>query len=159
MRNIFIFDLDMTVIDSSHRTPNKPDGTLNLVKYLSLKTRPRIFADKLLPLANFMKKVINSDNYTIVATARILSDDDLDFLREHEIMPHKILSRDTDYDMTLGDGYMKAYKLARLLSLKQFASKPKYMFEDSPTVLRAMRKRGIVVLNANHINRRLAYGH
>jgi len=158
MRNIFIFDLDMTVIDSSHRAPNKSDGTLNLVKYLSLKTRPRIFADKLLPLARFMQRAINSDNYTIVATARILSDDDLDFLTEHGIMPHKILSRDTDYDMTIGDGYMKSYKLARLLALKQFSDKPKYMFEDSPTVLKALRRRGIVVLNAAHINRRLAYG-
>ena len=51
-KKIAIFDLDGTVIDSSHRTPNKPDGTLDLEGYFELRTRKNIFKDTLLPLAD-----------------------------------------------------------------------------------------------------------
>ena len=34
MKRVVIFDLDETVVDSAHRTPNNPDGTLNLSRYL-----------------------------------------------------------------------------------------------------------------------------
>jgi hypothetical protein len=58
MKKIAIFDLDGTVIDSEHRTPNKADGTLDLERYFELKTRENIFRDTVLPLADRMKEMI-----------------------------------------------------------------------------------------------------
>ena len=80
IKNIYIFDLDQTVIDSSHRNPTNSDGTLNFQKYFKLRTRRNIFKDKLLPLANIFKQVNTDENYVIIATARTIDYDDIDFL-------------------------------------------------------------------------------
>ena len=39
LKKVVVFDLDGTVIDSAHRTPNLPDGTLDLAGYHKRKTR------------------------------------------------------------------------------------------------------------------------
>ena len=80
-KKIAIFDLDGTVIDSSHRTPNKPDGTLDLEGYFELRTRKNIFKDTLLPLAEKMKEMYASgDYYIVICTARGMCQADYDFL-------------------------------------------------------------------------------
>ena len=66
MKKIAVFDLDGTVIDSEHRTPNKADGTLDLDGYFQLRTRENIFKDTLLPLAEIMKEMYDSGDYHIV---------------------------------------------------------------------------------------------
>ena len=83
-KKIVIFDLDETVIDSSHRTPNNPDGTLNLNKYFELKNRENIFKDSLLPLAAKMKELYASGEYhVVICTARHMDENDFDFLEHH----------------------------------------------------------------------------
>ena len=47
----YIFDLDHTVIDSSHRQLTKADGSLDLAHWITNNTREKIMADSLLPLA------------------------------------------------------------------------------------------------------------
>ena len=64
-KKIAIFDLDGTVIDSSHRTPNKPDGTLDLEGYFELRTRKNIFKDTLLPLAEKMKEMYAAGHWNL----------------------------------------------------------------------------------------------
>ena len=49
IRNISIFDLDGTVIDSSHRQATKPDGTLNLEHWFENATPDKIAQDRILP--------------------------------------------------------------------------------------------------------------
>ena len=39
IKKIAIFDLDGTLVDSSHRTPNNADGTLDLQGYYKNRTR------------------------------------------------------------------------------------------------------------------------
>ena len=51
IKNISIFDLDGTIIDSSHRQATLPDGTLNLAHWFENATPEKIFEDKVLPLA------------------------------------------------------------------------------------------------------------
>ena len=48
---IYIFDLDHTVIDSSHRQLTRADGSLDLDHWIENCTREKIYQDKLLPLA------------------------------------------------------------------------------------------------------------
>ena len=52
-KNIWVFDLDGTTIDSTHRQITNPDGTLNLDLWRHNSTRSKIFKDKLLPLGEF----------------------------------------------------------------------------------------------------------
>ena len=54
---LFIFDLDGTTIDSSHRQNTLPDGSLNLDAWVRNNTPEKIAADTLLPLAASWKTI------------------------------------------------------------------------------------------------------
>lgn len=152
---VMIFDLDETVVNSAHRTPNHPDGTLNLPLYLSMKTRENTMRDTLLPLANVWKALDLSKTYVIVCTARTWSDFDQEFLDIHGLKAHKIVARFTEKDKTRRDAELKTKGLA-FLRLKQFAKLPKVMFDDAKPVLKAIREMGIPCLNSHKVNKILA---
>lgn len=157
MKRIVVFDLDETIIDSKHRTPNRPDGTLDLDRYFALKNRESIFRDSLLPLADTFKRLCRRDNYVVICTARAMNQDDFDFLSHHGLHAHKILCRPADgSENHIKDPVLKARKIQRLRNLKQFRGKPVTMFDDSAPVIREMRKTGIVCLNAIKVNEALA---
>jgi hypothetical protein len=91
--DLYIFDLDGTVIDSDHRTPNNPDGTLNLEGYFAKKSRQNIFKDTLLPLAKVMRSAWEGGDYVAIATARDMGKDDYDYLAHHGLWFHQIIGR------------------------------------------------------------------
>lgn len=153
MKNVVIFDLDGTVIDSSHRTPTRNDGTLDLESYIRLRSRKTIFQDTLFPLAKIMRQLAKSGNYIIISTARIIDQDDLDYLAEMDIPYHKIFSRpenDRSKDADLKLRTMRSFR-----NLKQFRDKPWFMFEDATPVIAAMRKAGVRCLNSVKVNEKL----
>jgi FMN phosphatase YigB (HAD superfamily) len=156
MKRVVIFDLDETVVDSAHRTPNHPDGTLNLPLYLTLKTRENTLQDGLLPLAEYWRSLDLSNTYVIVCTARTWADFDQEFLDIHGLRAHKIIARFTPAQCKMRDAELKSRGLRKLFSLRQFRHLPKYMFEDAKPVISAIRKLGIVCLNSHKINRRLS---
>jgi len=69
----YIFDLDHTVIDSSHRQHTKPDGSLDLDNWRENCTQQKIMADKILPLADLMRSAWSNGHNVIICTARVLS--------------------------------------------------------------------------------------
>lgn len=157
MKRIVVFDLDETIIDSAHRTPNRPDGTLDLDRYFAMKNRESIFRDTLLPLAEVFKRLDRSENYVVICTARAMNQDDYDFLAAHGLDAHKVLCRPLDgSENHVKDATLKARKIQRLRNLKQFRGKPVVMFDDSPPVIKKMREIGIACLNAIKVNRTLA---
>jgi len=156
-KNIVIFDLDATVVNSDHRTPNFPDGTLNLELYLENKTRENTLKDTLLPLANFWKSLDTKTSYIVVCTARSWADFDQEFLDIHGLSAHKILHRAADGS----ENHVKCAKLKikwlnRVLNLKQFAKLPAIMFDDTASVISEMRKNGLTCLNSFKVNQKLA---
>lgn len=155
LKRIVIFDLDETVVDSAHRTPNHADGTLNLPLYLQLKTRENTLRDGLLPLATFWRSLDLSETYVIVCTARTWADFDQEFLDMHGLHAHKIIARFTPAQCKMRDPELKRRGLRKLFSLRQFRHLPKYMFDDAKPVISAMRELGIVCLNSHKVNRRL----
>lgn len=156
-KRICVFDLDETLIDSSHRTPNRPDGTLDLDRYFAMKNRESIFQDTLLPLATFFKAIDRSENYVVICTARAMNSDDFDYLAHHGIDAHLVLCRPADgSENHIGDATLKARKIQRLRNLRQFSGKPVYMWDDAIPVIRKMREIGVRCLNAVKVNQRLA---
>lgn len=156
MKRVVIFDLDETVVDSAHRTPNNPDGTLNLPLYMTLKTRENTMRDGLLPLAKFWKSLDLSETYVIVCTARTWTDFDQEFLDLHGLRAHKIIARFTPAQCKMRDPDLKRRGLSKLFALKQFKNLPKFMFDDAKPVIAEMRRMGLVCLNSHKINRRLS---
>ena len=148
-----IFDLDETVIDSKHRTPNNPDGTLNLAAYRANHNRKNVFKDKLLPLAKTMRKLHELGHEIIILTARDMAKFDYDYLNFHNLKFTKILSRDNadTIHYSLPDGEYKAHWILKAGIPVDGA----VMFEDSPKVKSALRKMGLPVLCAHKINRKL----
>ena len=151
-----IFDLDETVINSAHRTPNFPDGTLNLAAYIELHTDENVAKDTLLPLAKVMQDAIKAGYKVAILTARDMMAADYQFLAENGILPKHIYSRDkckTKKHYFMKDGEYKA---------KWFSMMPKsltnnncIMFDDAKPVKSAMRKIGVICLCAHKVNAKL----
>jgi hydroxymethylpyrimidine pyrophosphatase-like HAD family hydrolase len=157
MKRIVVFDLDETLVDSSHRTPNRPDGTLDLERYFALKTWDSTMQDTLLPLADTFKRLDRSENYVVICTARQMQEMDYEFLRRHGLHYHKMMCRPVDgSENHLKDGALKRAKLQRLRNLKQFRNLPVIMFDDAKPVISEMRRIGVACLNAIKVNRKLA---
>lgn len=69
---IYIFDLDHTVVDSSHRQATRPDGSLDLDHWREHSTPALIERDSLLPLAHEWRKLHRRGHTIIVCTARVM---------------------------------------------------------------------------------------
>lgn len=150
--NILIFDLDGTTINSDHRHATLADGTLNLEAWKENCTPEKIFQDTVLPLGKLVSK-LSKKHFTIVCTARNMSDADFEFLMDNGICVDKIISR--PFGNNEPDAQLKKKQLNSFLSLKQFKHKNKIMFDDADSVRSTLRKIGITVIHPNKINERL----
>lgn len=151
----FIFDLDHTVIDSSHRQLTRADGSLDLTHWRENCTREKIMADKLLPLARVMQDALLADNLNvIICTARVISIHDIAFLAKNKMLAKYILSRPVDCD--LPDDQLKLQLLQQYCRKHSITwarfTRNAYMFDDNLNVLDTLGRQGIRTLNAITIN-------
>ena len=153
IKQISIFDLDGTTIDSSHRQVTDSKGNLDLAKWFENSTPSKIFADKVLPLASQIRRRNKKGDYTIVHTARNMSFADYEFLMENGICPDKIISRPKGN--MIADGVLKRKQLSSLFNLKPFKKANKVMFDDNKEVKTEVSKIGVTVFNPNKLNERL----
>ena len=153
IKQISIFDLDGTTIDSSHRQVTDSKGNLDLKKWFENSTPSKIFADKVLPLASQIRRRNKKGDYTIVHTARNMSFADYEFLMENGICPDKIISRPKGN--MIADGVLKRKQLSSLFNLKPFKKANKVMFDDNKEVKAEVSKIGVQVFNPNKLNERL----
>ena len=150
----YIFDLDHTVIDSSHRQLTRADGTLDLDNWIANCTAEKINQDKLLPLARLMRSAYSNGHHVVICTARVLSIHDHCFLADNNLRANYILSR------ALGDNRADA-EMKRDLLINYFASKNvplarwtrnAVFYDDNDAVLSMARDLGITAKNAIQIN-------
>jgi FMN phosphatase YigB (HAD superfamily) len=134
----FIFDLDHTVIDSSHRQLTRPDGSLDLAHWRENCTREKIFRDRLMPLANFWRRVYDAQHTVIVATARVMTRHDFDYLHHHNLRFDSVVHRQPGEDTP--DAEMKTAKLARLFSAGNIEASRCVMFDDNTSVRHMVRR-------------------
>ena len=150
----FIFDLDHTVIDSSHRQLTKADGSLDLTHWRENCTHEKIMGDTLLPLARTMQDAINNGQNVIICTARVLGRSDIIFLAKHGLLASVILSRpegDNTPDAELKTRLLKQHCQVVGITWARF-TRSAYMFDDNVNVLAEMKSHGITALNAIKIN-------
>lgn len=153
----FIFDLDHTVIDSSHRQLTRADGSLDLDHWRENCTPEKIFSDTLLPLADVMRRYYDEGHEIVVCTARVCTDADISFLAHHGLRYHHFLSRAPD-DMR-GDADYKSEKLAEWAAANNKPDnwrRDAVMFDDNVSVIRRMFAERLFCFDAIKYNRRLA---
>ena len=150
----YIFDLDHTVIDSSHRQHTKADGSLDLDNWIENCTKEKIMADKLLPLADLMRSAYARKHNVIICTARVLSVWDHVFLADNNLRAHAILSR------KIGDT-RKDDDMKRDLLLRHFKSlnipvarwtRSAVFYDDNQAVLDMAKTLGIITRDAVKLN-------
>ena len=154
---IYIFDLDHTVVDSSHRQATRPDGSLDLDHWREFSTPAMIEADTLLPLAHEWRKAYRKGHGIIVCTARVMGPADYRYLTSRGLFADKVISR-AEGDRTPDD-------LLKLRGLKQYASskgiswarftRTAQMFDDNLNVINTLTANGLKVHNAISINESL----
>ena len=153
----YIFDLDHTVIDSSHRQLTRADGTLDLDNWIENCTREKINQDKILPLADLMRSAYSNGHNVIICTARVLGVWDRVFLADNDLKAHAILSR------VIGDNRGNA-EMKRDLLIKHFKmlkipvarwTRNAVFYDDNEAVLNMAEKLGIITRNAIQLNHQL----
>jgi hypothetical protein len=157
MNTFKIWDLDGTVIDSSHRYSTLENGDIDLPRWIADNTRENIERDSLLPLARLMRSNYRQGDIVIICTARVLGVWDHVFLADHGIKAHFILSRALGDNR--GDAEMKRQKLLALFAdLKiPFArwTRNATFYDDNQGVLNMAEKFGIRAKNAVQLNLKL----
>ena len=150
-----IFDLDATVIDSSHRQICKPDGSLDLAEWKRNSTYPKVMADKLLPLANHWNRIQKLKNVFIaICTARAMPGAVLDYLRIKGLKANEIMSRsETDHRP---DAIMKKAKILAFLREHKITKWSNVTFyDDNKTVLQMLLDLGVNAKDSIKINQEL----
>ena len=151
----FIFDLDHTVIDSSHRQITKADGSLDLDNWIANCTREKIMADKILPLASMMRDLsAYPDSRILVCTARVMAKWDHVFLAAHNLTADAILSRPlgcADSDADLKENLLRDYAKKTGRSWARF-SRNAAIYDDNLSVLLRLESIGIAGYNALSLN-------
>lgn len=133
-----IWDLDGTLIDSSHRYRTRTDA--NGIEKIDLDywiaNEDKTYLDSVLPLAaTYQKGLDTSYIYTIAATARIWCEQTEAFVNSKLGAPDMKISR-RDRDDTRGGAALKIVGIKRLLNLRQFAGlKSICIYEDNYSYL------------------------
>lgn len=147
-KTLNIFDLDGTVIDSSHRRKYNADGTLDINAWRKC-TRESIMRDSLLPLARIMRELIATNKMVAICTARVLGKADWEYLEMHQILPRIIISRvegDTTPDAEFKPRQLQWSFGAGLLMQSQ-------MWEDMPDIRASVSKLGVMAIDPAPFNK------
>jgi len=155
----YIFDLDHTVIDSSHRQITLADGSLDLNNWIENCTREKIMADKLLPLANHWRALaLGSRNEIVVCTARVMGKHDHAFLATHGLDADAVLSRamgDRSGDADLKERLLRQYASDTGRSWARFCLSA-VMYDDNESVVKMAYLNNIDAYNAISLNKKMA---
>lgn len=146
-KRIRVYDMDGTVVDSSHRYRTVTvDGVekIDLPYWRENCTPDKIMADSLLPLAEQYKRdLADPETYVIIATARVMQDADFKFVAEKLGQPNKLFYRKAN-DTRRG-AELKGKQLRGLFSLRQFAKiLDRVFYEDNRDYLAIAPELGMV---------------
>ena len=151
----FIFDLDGTVVDSSHRQGD------TLADWRRMNTVGNIMRDRLLPLAGKMQTAIQDGLDVWICTSRVMGKADFAFLRLQKLLPnggpviHRIGEDDARPCGELKLTKLQGMAAAMGVNWVQFAH-DSIMFDDSIDVQTTMRNAGLRVVDPVQFNSYIA---
>ena len=152
---ICIYDLDGTIINSSHRAKYDEQGNLDLDHWKLNNTKENIFKDDLLPMYWQLRNDYENGNIVILCTARELGKWDLEFIHSMGIYYDYIYSR--PIGIPTKDEIIKKAQLRHFWNFKQYRKYRKYFYDDKIENLREIRKLGNVdCINARIWNNKFA---
>lgn len=157
-KKIVFFDLDHTVIDSSHRQLTKADGSLDLDHWRKNCTFSKIMRDTVLPMAYHWRRLQNHPHVDIVVcTARVMGPDDILFLKQKNLQYRDLLSR--DLGDTRPDHELKLEKILRYLTQRNIPTAHWSRFtiyDDNDSVRDILTNRlSIKAIDPRPINKRM----
>ena len=148
---IYIFDLDGTIIDSSHRATHDEEGNIDLKGWKEKSTKDFIFQDSLLPLYAKLQEVYKNGDMVILCTARELGKWDYEYINMHNIYYDRIISRPKGNQTK--DHILKKNQCRYLFTLPQYRNIEKWFFDDNWSNLEALAELGAVVSDARQWNK------
>lgn len=172
---IVVFDLDMTIVDSSHRHASNADGSVDLKHWFA--NAHKVVDDGLLPLARSVRTFFDAGNEIIFCTSRSMQQADHDWLdaRRSELPHHHLYSREGRWVSPESPEYADSYygfigdarsdeiiKLEQLTAhivargFRNFREAELIIFEDNLKTLSLLTQHGAIGINAINVNRRLA---
>lgn len=140
IKKIKIYDLDGTLIDSSHRYKLGKNGKIDLQHWRDNDTPEIVKNDTFLDLFEWVKiDLKRKDTFVIFATARacIPNDHNYQFLRDNNVFPDMFIHRQGEKDMR-GGAALKIEAIKPLLKLKKFENATIHIFEDNIQYLHDM---------------------
>lgn len=152
-----IFDLDGTLINSSHRSVTDSGGNLNLAQWIENSTPEKVAKDGLLPMVGIIRKVNMLRNDIILLTARVMGPPDFIFLVDNSIPHHKVISRPNGCkmkDAELKDIQLRMYAQSRGISWVQFCQRA-IVYDDNQSVLKRLSSIGLNTVDSVKINAKL----
>lgn len=154
---IYIFDLDHTVVDSSHRQATRPDGSLDLDHWREHSTAKLIERDTLLPLAHEWRKLLKRGHTVLVCTARVMGPADYFYFGSRGLFAETVISR-TEGDRTPDDLLklrgLKRYCRENGISWARFC-RTAIMFDDNQNVINTLVSNGLTCYDAISTNESL----
>lgn len=147
---IRIYDLDGTIIDSSHRRAIKPNGEIDLDKWRETNTKDYIFKDTLLPMYWQLVNDYKNGDIIVICTARELNKWDYRFIHSMGIYYDYIISRPTGE--TTVDDVLKWQQCRHFFNLKQFKNLKKIIYDDNTKTLTRFFSKGCDIVNAREWN-------
>jgi hypothetical protein len=153
---ITLWDLDGTVIDTSHRYTALPDGGIDLPAWIRDNTPENVAKDSLLPLAERMRKAWSDGHQVYIVTARVMNWWDWKFLSDHELHFHECFHRPEG--LALNDADYKEFHVRNLaaglgLSWRQFTNRS-FFWEDARCVIERMESINVNMIDAKRANAR-----
>ncbi len=134
--SLHVFDMDGTIVDSSHRYRTQPCGTKIDLQYW-IDNECRTCEDTLLPQIEMYRELLADPTaYVVIATARIWCEQTEQFVSMHDIEPDLKIAR-RDRNDQRGGAALKITGLKRLLNLKQFQNVDEiHVYEDNHQYLK-----------------------
>tara|TARA_B100002019_G_C21199658_1_gene563262 strand:+ start:139 stop:606 length:468 start_codon:yes stop_codon:yes gene_type:complete len=150
MLHTFIFDLDGTTVDSSHRLGE------TLADWRRMNTPANIMQDKPLPLAEQLRQAIRDGLDVVILTSRVMGINDKNWLHFHGLMAPLVLSRHPSDTRPAGE--YKLAKMAELAIRKRISmadlKASAVLWDDDADVQQTLRGAGFRVIDPVNYNQR-----
>lgn len=138
IKRVAIYDMDGTIVDSSHRyrTITDNNGTRIDLQYWR-DNEYRAMEDTLLPMySEYQKDLADPECYVIIATARVMNAPDWEFVTKVLGAPDYFISRPKDSNIS--GKTLKINGLAKFFNLNNFKNAEYVFYEDNVEYLKAV---------------------